>query len=102
MPSNIQQLQNDIAQWSDATFGANRPANIPLYHLAKEIEELIAAPDDHMEYADCLILLLDAYRMVGGNADDLIEYGHRKLAINRGRKWGTPDENGVVEHIREG
>jgi hypothetical protein len=54
-----------------------------------------------MEYADCLILLLDAYRMNGGRADDLIETCYKKLEINRKRKWGKPDTNGVVEHIRE-
>lgn len=101
MNSRIQQLQDEIAAWSDQTFGADRPANTPLHHLAKEIQELIASPNDSMEYADCLILLLDAYRMTGGQADDLIETCYEKLEINRKRKWGTPDKNGVVEHIRE-
>lgn len=101
MSSRIQQLQDEIAIWSDSTFGASRPENIPLHHLAKEIQELITSPNDSMEYADCLILLLDAYRMTGGQADDLIETCYEKLEINRKRKWGTPDENGVVEHIRE-
>jgi hypothetical protein len=100
MSSRIQQLQNEIAIWSDSTFGADRPAYIPLHHLSKEIQELIASPRDNMEYADCLILLLDAYRMTGGNADGLIETCFEKLEINRKREWGKPDENGVVEHIR--
>lgn len=101
MSSRIQQLQDEVATWSDNTFGADRPANVPLHHLAKEIQELIASPNDCMEYADCLILLLDAYRMTGGRADDLIETCYQKLEINRKRKWGKPDTNGVVEHIRE-
>jgi hypothetical protein len=101
MNSRIQQLQNEIASWSDSAFGADRPPEIPLHHLAKEIQELIAKPDDSMEYADCLILLLDAYRMSGGNADSLVETCYEKMEINRKRKWGTPDENGVVEHIRD-
>jgi hypothetical protein len=100
MNSRIQQLQNEIAIWSDNTFGTGRPAAIPLHHLAKEIQELIASPEDSMEYADCLILLLDAYRMSGGSADQLIETCYEKLEINRKRKWGKPDRNGVVEHIR--
>lgn len=100
MTTRIQQLQDEIAQWSDATFGSGRPATRPLHHLAKEVQELIAAPHDQMEYADCLILLLDAYRMAGGSADKMIETSYRKLEINRKRDWGTPDENGVVEHIR--
>jgi len=100
MSTRIQHLQDEIAQWSDATFGSSRPATRPLHHLAKEILELLEAPDDQMEYADCLILLLDAFRMGGGSADDLIETCFQKLEINKKRKWGDPDENGVVEHIR--
>jgi len=100
MNSRIQQLQDDIADWSDATFGSNRSPAAPLHHLAKEVQELIAAPVDRMEYADCLTLLLDAYRMAGGSTDELVEACYEKLEINRRRKWGTPDKNGVVEHIR--
>ena len=98
--TRIQQLQDEIANWSDSTFGEGRPSSRPLNHLAKEVQELIETPEDQMEYADCLILLLDAYRMAGGGADDLIEACYRKLEINKKRKWGTPDENGIVEHIR--
>lgn len=101
MSTRIQQLQNEIAKWSDATFGTGRPASRPLHHLAKEVQEVIAAPDDKVEYADCLILLLDAYRMAGGSADELIDTAFKKLEINKWRGWGTPDENGVVEHIRD-
>ncbi len=101
MTTRIQQLQDEIAEWSDATFGGGRSATRPLHHLAKEVQEVIAQPDDHVEYADCLILLLDAYRMAGGNADELLEAAFQKLEINKQRDWGTPDENGVVEHIRD-
>ncbi len=101
MSNRIQHLQHEIAKWSDATFGAERPPSRPLHHLAKEVRELIEAPDDQMEYADCLILLLDAYRMAGGSADELVESCYHKLEINQERTWGAPDENGVVEHIRD-
>lgn len=100
MTTRIQQLQDGIANWSDSTFGAGRPATTPLHHLAKEVAELIESPEDRMEYADCLMLLLDAYRMCGGSADDLVAACYEKLAINQERAWGQPDENGVVEHIR--
>jgi len=100
MTTRIQKLQNEIAEWSDATFGEGRQATRPLRHLAKEVQEAIAHPEDHEEYADCLILLLDAYRMTGGGADQLLETAFEKLEINKKREWGTPDENGVVEHIR--
>ncbi len=96
----IQRLQDDIAVWSDATFGVGRHPLAPLSHLVKELSELIDEPCDRMEYADCLMLLLDAYRMAGGNADDMVTACFQKLEINKLRKWGEPDANGVVEHIR--
>jgi hypothetical protein len=100
MTTRIQQLQDEIARWSDATFGDERPPTRPLHHLAMEVQELIAEPHDDEEYADCLILLLDAYRMAGGNTKQLLDTAFQKLEINKQRDWGTPDENGVVEHIR--
>jgi len=98
--SAIQRLQDELAQWSDAQFGQHRPATRPIRHLRKEVDELLNAPDDANEYADCLLLLLDAYRMSGGSADDLVNKAFDKLAINKTRQWGEPDEHGVVEHVR--
>ena len=97
--TEIQKLQDDLAQWSDQQFGHNRPPTRPINHLKREIDELSEAPNDPMEYADCLLLLIDAFRMAGGNADELVEFGFKKLAINRQRKWGKPDAHGVTEHI---
>jgi hypothetical protein len=98
--SRIQRLQDEAGEWSDATFGYNRSAEGPIAHLAKEIEELADNPGDRLEYADCLLLLLDAYRLAGGSADDLVGAAWQKFGINRSRVWGEPDENGVVEHVR--
>lgn len=99
-PSEIQILQNQLGEWSDSTFGLLRHPIAPLAHLVKELRELIDCPTDRMEYADCMMLLLDAYRMIGGSADDLVQACYEKLEINKQRKWGEPDEHGVVEHIR--
>lgn len=98
--SKIQVLQNQLGEWSDSTFGLRRPPIAPLAHLVKELGELLECPADRMEYADCLMLLLDAYRMTGRSADDLVQACYEKLEINKQRKWGEPDEHGVVEHIR--
>lgn len=100
-PSDILRLQNELAEWSDQQFGYNRSPIRPIKHLQREVEELLQSPDDPMEYADCLLLIIDAFRMAGGNADELIKYGFQKLEINRQRQWGTPDADGVTEHVRD-
>lgn len=118
----LQDLMNDISEWSDATFGDRQTSRAAAYHLRKEVQELIDALVEHryheerqnlaiikeenltgnanMEYADCFTLLLDSASHFGLTADDLIKLSRRKLEINKKRKWGNPDENGVVEHIR--
>ncbi len=70
-------------------------------HLAKEVGELAERPFDDMEYADCMLLLLDAASNAGLPADDLLNTCWEKLAINRARTWGEPDENNVIEHVRD-
>lgn len=117
---NIQQLMYDIADWSDGQFGEGRNPTAIIHHLKKEVPELIEAlekfqkmglrdgnkRDEAMkdclyEFADCFMLLLDSARSFGLDSKTLIEFTHLKLEINKNRKWGKPDENGVVEHIKK-
>lgn len=116
----LQNLMNNIRTWSDGQFGELRPPTTMLNHLKKEVPELIEAikdyqknnsafssnPNDYLskvffEYADCFMLLLDSASHFGITADALMNYTEHKLEINKNRKWGEPDENGVVEHIKE-
>ena len=94
-------FQIEAARWADRTFGEVREPDGAVAHLAKEIKELAKSPYDDWEYADCLMLILDAAHCAGIGADDLLNTAWEKLAINQQRKWGKPDENGVVEHVRE-
>ncbi len=120
MPTEqLQKLMNDISEWSDDQFGEGQRNPAIAYHLLKEVHELIEAIKVFQEtnsivhvtksekalkvlffeYADCLMLLLDSASHMGLTADMLIDYAQQKLEINKSRKWGKPDENGVVEHI---
>lgn len=119
--NELQKLMDDISEWSDNTFGLDQRNPAIAYHLKKEIDELIWAIKAHqngnkpsvsvkgdmlvervfLEYADCFMLLLDSATHLGLSANDLIAYSRIKLEINKARKWGVPDENGVVEHIKE-
>lgn len=98
----VEKLMKDIAEFSDKTFGKDRPYTAPLYHLKEEIEEVIPN-GDMMEYADCLLLLLDSFRKRYPNVSiyELINTAFEKIEILKKRKWYAPDENQVFKHIKE-
>lgn len=52
------------------------------------------------EFADCFMLLFDAAAHFHLTVEAIRAQMERKLEINKQRKWGTPDDNGVVEHIK--
>jgi len=119
--NELQILMNDISEWSDSTFGNNQKNPAIVYHLKKEVDELIEAlvksnalgcddsigigeferqiEETKMEFADCFMLLLDSASHFHMTAEELIEVAKKKLEINKARKWGTPDINGVIEHL---
>ncbi len=116
---NMQKLMDLISEWSDMQFSngvfTHERALPIIHHLKKEVGELIDelkkvgnAEPTYLEkekvkeeYADCFMLLLDSASHFGLSAEDLYNACVWKLKINKHRKWGAPDANGVVEHIRE-
>jgi NTP pyrophosphatase (non-canonical NTP hydrolase) len=104
--NELQKLMDDIREWSDATFGEGQRTIPILRHLIKEVPEAIEACDRDAEtaiyeFADCMMLLLDAVNHHGISAEDLMLSVRTKLERNKNRKWGEPDENGVIEHTAE-
>jgi len=115
-----QKLMNDVAEWSDSTFGDCQRNPGIVYHLIKEVPELIEAIKNYQdensvvhpsksnqllekvyyEFADCFMLLLDSAHHMAISFETIIKYTKKKLEINKKRKWGKPDKNGVVEHIQ--
>lgn len=101
----------EIVQWQKETFG-QATALSKMHHLGQEFKELIDAllDEDHlidtskrratrMEFADCFILLIGAAASDGMTYDDIHKSIEEKMRINRNRKWGNPDKNGVVNHV---
>lgn len=108
--NELQNLMNEISEWSNKTFGNTQRNPAIVYHLAKEVDELLCElrinknnqnndKEVKMEFADCFMLLVDSASHFGMSANDLINYSIEKLEINKNRKWGKPDKNGVIEHI---
>jgi len=108
---NLQQLIDEVATWSDATFGETSTPASKLKHLQKEIPELLEAlqnnevntksEDIRLEFADCMLLLLDAARKCNFSAEEILSFTKEKLEINKKRTWKKPDENGIFEHVRD-
>lgn len=96
----FEHFQAEVGVWAKFTFpGSTDMAK--LVHLRKEVQELYNATTlDGMkeEAADCLLILL---HFCDAHGFSLFEAAKAKHEINRKRKWGQPDKDGVVEHIRE-
>ena len=105
--NDIQLFMDDIHKWADDTFGTERTSIAPLHHLQKEVEETIKAmkqgirENTLIELADCFILILNASSKYRVTFAELLKVSRNKMEINKSRKWGKPDSNGVCEHIRE-
>lgn len=99
----FRELVKQQAHWSRETFGsdAERGPIGPLKHLAKEAVEAQQNPTDPSEYADCLILTLDASRRAGIGAVALLRHAIAKMAVNKSRAWPKPTSDEPVEHVRE-
>lgn len=98
----FQILYDEIGLWSQATFGTDQERGPigSLKHLSKEALEAAADPGDVNEYADCLILILDASRRAGISARALVDAGHAKMKVNRSRVYPRPGKDEVSEHVR--
>lgn len=98
----LHHLAADQAAWSQETFGSDdeRGPLDALLHLEKEAREAAAAPNDHEEYADCFLLILDAARRSGISPIDLVRCAQKKMAKNRCRTWPQPIDGMPVEHVR--
>lgn len=99
--TELSALCADQAIWSQDTFGPDdkRGPIGPLRHLAREAKEAEDKPKDIVEYADCLLLLLDARRRAGFTIADLIRAAQAKMVVNRAREWPVPVDDEPVEHI---
>jgi len=95
----------EVTDWQKETFGESTALS-KIAHLKEEVEELETdvfhqAKDRRLEFADCFLLLFGAAKADGMSYEDICDAIDEKMSINRKRKWGKPDENGVVNHIKD-
>lgn len=107
----FEKLLTEIHEWQVVTF-KNADSLSKLRHLQEETEELIDSiiscpyigPRNQMvrqEFADNFILLFGSAMSAGFDFKDITEAMREKLEICKKRKWGSPDKNGVVRHIKD-
>lgn len=95
----------EITAWQKETF-PNANAISEIHHLKEEVDELLLdvsakSSERRLEFADCFLLLFGAAAADGMDYEDICNAVEEKMKIVRKRKWGKPDENGVVKHIKE-
>lgn len=105
MAVGVELVQLCIRQehWSQETFGSDkiRGPRGGLEHLKKEVQEAIDTPDDPLEYADCLLLVIDSARRAGFGIRELLLAASTKQQINEGRLYSLPVNDEPVEHVRD-
>lgn len=99
-------LYKAITLWQNQTFPA-ATALSKCHHLKEEVNELFVEVEQNnqqnakKELADCFILLFGIADKLGLTYQQLVEIIYEKQQININRKWGNPDENGVVKHVAD-
>lgn len=97
-PESLDELRLEVTEWQRRTFVHRTPHSIAT-HLLREARELQAEPHALEELADVQLLLFGLADELGVNLAQVVR---RKLERNKSRTWGTPDADGVVEHVAEG
>jgi len=108
-------FQKRISEWQDSTFPDATIESIKA-HLAEEVIELVgietmmnalekhlksnkADEDNDDEESADIVLLLN--HLAEKSNFILLDEVEEKFKRNKKRKWGIPDSNGVVNHVKE-
>ena len=92
--TNFQEIYGD---WADRTFPKSTDKS-RIGHIKLEVLELDENPDDPLEAADIVLLLLHhAHR----HGYDLLTATREKFEIIKKRNWLPPNEDGICFHVKE-
>jgi|GEM_PF-5757451 len=90
-------LQARVTSWADKVY-PNRTTEVAFAKMVGEVAEILADPSDALEWADVLILLVDAAHLRG---IDIIKAAHEKMNINEARTWSIDKRTGIMSHVKE-
>ena len=93
---DFRDFQKKLGEWQRSTFPASTHES-KFKHLLKEIKELEENMADGTEMADIIMLVVGMADIQGIDISSKLQ---EKFEINKQRKWGTPDEFGVVHHVK--
>lgn len=91
----VAHLQSRIAAWADRVY-PHRTTEVAFAKMMGEIGEVLLNPEDPLEWADVVILLVDAAKLRGV---DILQAAHEKMAINEKRQWEINPETGLMSHV---
>jgi hypothetical protein len=98
-PVGIDALADEKSRWSLKTFGPGKRTRGLVEHIRRELDEILANPDDLTEPVDVILLAMDLYARAGGKS--LLEDLRKKHNINTWRTWPAPEsEDHPAEHDR--
>lgn len=73
---------------------------LTIENLARRARYLQEQPDEPDRYRSCADAVVSLAWRAGIRESTLLDAAWDKLDVNRNRKWGKPDADGVVEHVR--
>lgn len=95
---DINKIQQDVSEWAYKVFQEATLSSI-FNHIRSELEEIEKEPHDVSEWADVMILFIQAAYNENHSMTQIFKAVEDKFEINKKRKWGKPNELGYVEHI---
>jgi hypothetical protein len=98
-------IKGEAHQRGYRQFGPGDRLDGVLDHMAKEIEEARAKPDDASEWADLAILAFDGAQRQGITGQQFIDAYRAKFEKNRSRTWPdwrTAEPGKAIEHVKGG
>lgn len=101
---NLEEYLASQQVFSERTFGPGERTKGVLDHIAKELDEIKAKPDDLSEWVDVLTLAFDGALRKGFTPGEIASCLTAKLYKNIKRKW--PDyrnysQHEAIEHIKD-